>query len=319
MVYNDLIGLASHEFFHAFNVKRIRPAEMWPYRYHERNYTRLLWVSEGVTDYYSSRGKLRAGLINEEQYLQEVARVAGPVQRVEAARYISSEEASINVWIGGITGERQPFRVDYYSRGNVLGLLLDLSIRRDTNSARSLDDVMRALYRNYYKKNRGFTTSDLVTEINRLTGRNYQTFFDSFVGGTEPLPLDATFAYAGLRLEEQKSKIPLLGISMSADKAILSLVPGRPAEEAGMKTGDIFLSIGAISTDDPKWPDEYTRVYSTKEGETVTIKVLREGKPLQLDMKIKLGETSNWNLRRLPESTPRQKELLDRWLRGNPQ
>jgi predicted metalloprotease with PDZ domain len=112
IIHDDLIALTAHEFFHAFNVKRIRPAEMWPYRYDERNYTRLLWFSEGVTDYYTSRGKLRAGLINQDEYLREVANVAARVGTVEAARYISVEEASINVWIGGITGNLQPFRVE---------------------------------------------------------------------------------------------------------------------------------------------------------------------------------------------------------------
>ena len=83
-----------------------------------------------------------------------------------------------------------------------------------------------------------------------------------------------------------------------------------------MKPGDILLSIGPFSTDDPKWPDAYRRAYAGKEGETVPMKVLREGKPVQLDLKIRLGENSNWNLRRLPESTARQKELLDKWVSG---
>jgi predicted metalloprotease with PDZ domain len=315
-VRNNLISLASHEYFHVFNVKRIRPAELWPYRYEERNYTRLLWFSEGVTDYYTMRGRLRAGFINEEQYLQEVGRVVTSVQEVEAAKYIPVEEASINVWMGGITGDRQPFRVDYYSRGNVLGLLLDLSIRHHTKSKHSFDDVMRILYNNYYKKNRGFKTSDLVAEINRLTGRDYQPFFDRHVGGTDPLPLDETFAYAGLRLEEQKIKVPRLGISTSADWKITQVVPASPAEEAGTKTGDILLSIGPFITDDPTWPEQYRRAYAGREGETVEMKVLRDGKPVQLTIKIKLREDSNWSLRRLPESAPAQKELLEKWLGG---
>jgi predicted metalloprotease with PDZ domain len=316
MVYNDLISLTSHEFFHVFNVKRIRPAELWPYRYDARNYTRLLWFSEGVTDYYTPRGRLRAGLINEDQYLQEVANVAGSAQTVEAAKYISVEEASINVWIGGITGDRMPFRLDYYSRGSLIGLLLDLSIRHDTKSAHTLDDVLRVLYENYYKKNCGFKTSDLVTEINRLTGRDYQTFFERHVGGTEPLPVDEIFAYAGLRLEEQKNRVPRLGTATSPDRTIIYVAPGSPAEEAGAKLDDIFLSIGPFSTEDPKWPEEFRRAYAGREGETVEMKVTRDGKPVRLEVKIKLGESSKWNLSRLPESTPAQKELLDKWISG---
>ena len=317
MAYDGLIGLTAHEFFHAFNVKRIRPAELWPYRYDERSYTPLLWFSEGVTDYYTSRGKLRAGLIDEDQYLQEVENTVTQVLEVEAAKYISVEEASINVWIGGITGSRQPFRVDYYSRGNVLGLLLDLSIRHDTRNRHTLDDVLRVLYQNYYKKNRGFRTSDLVTEINRLTGRDYHPFFERYVGGTEPLPLHETFAYAGLRLEEQKTKVPRLGISTGNDQTLIALTPGGTVEAAGAKVGDRLVSIGPINTDDPKWVEEFRRAYADKEGETVAMNVIRDGKPLQLDLKIKLIELSNWKLQRPTTSaTPAQKELLDRWLSG---
>ncbi|MGB7924529.1 MAG: hypothetical protein WCF57_14905 [Pyrinomonadaceae bacterium] len=316
MARDDLIGLTSHEFFHAFNVKRIRPAELWPYRYDERNHTPLLWFSEGVTDYYTPRGRLRAGLIDEERYLQEVANVAGRAQALEAAKYISVEEASVNVWIGGITGDRMPFRVDYYARGSLIGLILDLSIRHDTKNAHTLDDVLRVLYRNYYKKNRGFKTSELVAEINRLTGRDYQPFFEKHVGGTEPLPLDQTLAYAGLRLEEHKNRLPRLGTATSPDRTITYVAPGGPVEEAGAKTGDIFLSIGPFSTDDPKWPEEFRRAYAGREGETVEMKITRDGKPLQLSVKIKLADASTWTLSRLPESAPAQKELLDKWLSG---
>lgn len=309
-----LSGLTSHEFFHAFNVKRIRPAEMWPYRYNERNYTPLLWVSEGVTDYYTDRGMLRAGLINRDFYLQRRARLLGFVQSVEAAKYISVEEASIETWLGG---RGRPFSVDYYSRGDALGLLLDISIRHDTRGAATLDDVLRALYRNYYKKGRGFTTDDLKATIKQLTKKDYQSFFEKYVSGTEPLPYEEVLAYAGLRLEERKDKVIRLGVSTAEDgKTITAVFPGTAAEAAGARKGDVFLSIGDIKADNPGWTAEFRKVYADKAGEVVPMQLLRDGKPLTLNLQIMPVEEVSVELRELPQLTAAQQSILDAWSSG---
>jgi predicted metalloprotease with PDZ domain len=314
--YNDLIGLTSHEFFHAFNVKRIRPAEMWPYRYDERNYTPLLWVSEGITDYYTHRGILRAGLLKRDEYLQAQGQVMANVQTVEAARYISAEEASINTWLGGIAGEGQPFSVDYYSRGHVLGLLLDLSIRHDTKGAATLDDVMRALYENFYKKNRGFTTDDLISIINSLTKKDYHPFFEKYVGGTEPLPYDEVLAYAGLRLDEKKSKVPRLGIGVEDGSFLITDVsPGSAAEAAGVHAGDTLVGIGDIPAA-PTWIAEFRKAYAKKIGTTATIYLLREGKPVPLKIEIREIEEPTTTMQRMPKPTKEQQAILDAWLAG---
>ncbi|HEX8707866.1 MAG TPA: hypothetical protein VF723_06350 [Pyrinomonadaceae bacterium] len=312
-----LVSLTSHEFFHAYNVKRIRPAEMWPYRYYERNYTPLLWVSEGVTDYYTDRGKLRAGLMKPEQYLEAQGRLLPFVQSVEAAKYISVEEASINTWFGGIGGGSQPFVVDYYSRGSVLGLLLDLSIRHDTNSKATLDDVMRSLYTDFYKRNRGFTTADLIATINRLTGKDYRAFFEKYVGGTEALPYESVLAYAGLRLQETKSKVIRIGISTQADAGsmIVAVTPGGAAEAAGVRVGDTLLGIGDTSAiNNPNWAAQFRQAYANRVGETATIYLMRDGKPISLGFKVVQVDVSNWSLEPVPGITKEQQALLDGWL-----
>ncbi|MBA2339301.1 MAG: M61 family metallopeptidase [Pyrinomonadaceae bacterium] len=314
--FDNLTGLTSHEFFHAYNVKRIRPAEMWPYRYEERNFTPLLWVSEGVTDYYTTRGMLRAGLMNRDAYLQYQGGVMGAVQAVEAARYISVEEASTNTWFGGIGGQNQPFSVDYYSRGHVLGLLLDLSIRHDTNNRQTFDDVLRYLYTNHYKNNRGFTTADLVGQINRMTGKDYRPFFEKYVSGTAPLPFAEVLAFAGLRFEERKTKLPRLGISQGAGDLITDVVRGSAAEAAGAKAGDRLLGVGNFSTDNPNWAAEFRQFYADKEGATVKMYLLRDDKPVILDVKVRLVENSAFALSQIPEIAPAQKALLDKWLAG---
>ncbi|HUQ34678.1 MAG TPA: PDZ domain-containing protein [Pyrinomonadaceae bacterium] len=315
-----LVSLTSHEFFHAYNVKRIRPAEMWPYRYYERNYTPLLWVSEGVTDYYTDRGKLRAGLMTPDSYLAAQGQLLPFVQSVEAAKYISVEEASINTWFGGIGGGAQPFVVDYYSRGDVLGLLLDLSIRHDTSSKSSLDDVMRALYTDFYKKSRGFTTENLITAINKLTGKDYHPFFEKYVSGTEALPYDQTLAYAGLRLNETSEKVIRLGITANGDNnTVTAVTPGGAAEAAGIKPGDVLVGIGDASiTNDPDWAANFRKAYANKVGEMVTLHILRESKPISLSMKVTQIDFPVWNMQRVPDMTKEQQALLDGWLAIKP-
>jgi predicted metalloprotease with PDZ domain len=312
-----LSGLTSHEFFHAFNVKRVRPAEMWPYHYDERNYTPLLWVSEGVSDYYTDRGLLRAGLINQDFYLQRRAGLLGFVQAVEAAKYISVEEASVDTWLGGIGGGGRPFSVDYYSRGDALGLLLDLSVRHDTRGSATFDDVMRALYANYYKKGRGFTTDDLKATIRQITKKDYQPFFEKYVSGTEPLPYDEVLGYAGLSLGEKKDKVLRLGVSTTEDgKNVRAVIPGGAAEAAGVHAGDILVSVGDIKVGNAGWAAEFRKTYADKVGQTVPIQVLRGEQPLTLNVEVRQAEQSSWELRRLPQPTASQQSILDAWLSG---
>src|SRR5689334_19667929 len=139
-----LIGTAAHEFFHLWNVKRLRPAEMWPYDYSRENETPLLWVSEGFTNHYGNLALLRSGLHNREQFLQAATQAITGVESNPARHYISPANSSTSTWLGYDTPVA--FGISYYTQGQNLGALLDLSIIRDTAGAAGLDDVMRTLY-----------------------------------------------------------------------------------------------------------------------------------------------------------------------------
>ncbi|PYS47619.1 MAG: peptidase M61 [Acidobacteria bacterium] len=160
--WKGFLGLVSHEFFHLWNVKRIRPDALGPFDYTKENYTKLLWVAEGITDYYSGLLLRRAGLISEEDYLR---RVAGNIQSLQATPgrlLMSAEEASFNSWIKEYRPDENSInsQISYYTKGALLGLLLDLEIRKLSKGAKSLDDVMRYLYTEFYKKNRNYTPED---------------------------------------------------------------------------------------------------------------------------------------------------------------
>ena len=164
---DDMVGQAAHEFFHVWNVKRIRPVQMWPYDYARENETPLLWVSEGFTSYYTSLTSYRAGLKDARTFVGEVARGIGEVEGNEARRYISASDSSTSTWIGYATPP--PFSISYYSQGRNLAALLDLSIRHDTSGVSGLDDVMRTLFTDFYQRGRGFSTEDLIRIVNRIT------------------------------------------------------------------------------------------------------------------------------------------------------
>lgn len=312
----NALGTHSHEFFHVFNIKRIRPAEMFPYRYDKRNYTTLLWVSEGITNYYGARGLLRAGLSTSEQFLKGQAQTMAFVQADESAKYVSVEESSIDTWLPNMFEGEQRFAPNYYPRGQIIGLLLDLSIRHDTNNGKSLDDVMRALYQDFYKKNKGFTTDDLINVVNNLTRKNYRDFFKKYVGGTELLPYEEVLAYAGLKLVETKSVFPSLGFNVLNGNIISILDKNNPAEAAGIRSGDVFLGIGNISSGKSDWLTEFQTAYKSKIGGDATVYILRDGKPFTTNLKITAQTVSTWNLNPMENLSASQQTLLKDWSAG---
>src|SRR5881396_1217285 len=187
--------LLSHEFFHLWNVKRIRPAEMWPYDYHAEQYTPLLWWSEGVTDYYADLTNLRSGLWTPSQFFDNA--IANIQQVDEAPEPWSVEDGSEATWIHEVYVNSSQL---YYPKGSLLGFLLDISIRDATDNAHNLDEVMRALYTRSYRQNKGFLTADLLSELRAAGMPDVDAFYHRYIDGREPLPYDSVFAKAGLRL-----------------------------------------------------------------------------------------------------------------------
>lgn len=205
----NLIGTASHEFFHAWNVKRIRPAEMWPYDYSRENATPLLWVSEGFTNYYASVALYRAGLRTRQQFVGSVQQAINGVEGNEARSYISPANSSASTWVGYDTPVA--FGISYYTQGQNLGALLDLSILHDSGGVSGLDDVMRALYREHYQRHIGFTTEQMIRIINRLTKRDYHSFYRNYVSGVEIPPYEKILGYAGYKVETSPRTRPAPG------------------------------------------------------------------------------------------------------------
>src|SRR2546425_2884009 len=237
--------LLSHEFFHLWNVKRIRPAEMWPYDYHAEQYTPLLWWSEGVTDYYADLTNLRSGLWTPDQFLGNV--VTNIKQVDEAPEPWSVEDGSEATWIHEVYVNSSQL---YYPKGSLLGFLLDISIRDATDNAHNLDQVMRTLYTRYYRSNKGFLTADLLSELRAAGLPDVDTFYRRYIDGRDSLPYETVFAKAGLVFRRNPVSSLFLGISAAPSPSggvlVQAVTPGSGAAGAGIEPGGVRTRSGDV-------------------------------------------------------------------------
>ncbi|MEP7274634.1 MAG: hypothetical protein ABI882_24305, partial [Acidobacteriota bacterium] len=196
------VGTVSHEHFHAWNVKRLKPAGFVPYDYSKEQYIQELWFAEGVTSYYGDVHMLRSGLITPEQFVVQQGGQIGGLQSNEARRWISVDDASTTTWLTYTPGG--PFTVNYYNKGQVLGFMLDLEIRGASGGRKTLDDVLRSLY----ERGRGYTNDDVERVASEMAGRSLKDFFARYVHGTDEIDYNSFLKHAGWRLEEVKADQP---------------------------------------------------------------------------------------------------------------
>jgi predicted metalloprotease with PDZ domain len=311
-----LAWTASHEFFHLWNVKRIRPVEMWPYDYSGENETALLWVSEGFSDYYGSLARYRSGLTSRAEFLKEVGANIRDVEKNDARNYISLAESSTATWLSyGDLSDRSS--LDYYSQGQYLGVLLDLSIRHDTKGRASLDDVMRGLYRDFYQHAKGFSIEDMIRIINRLTNRDYHDFYRRYVSGVEVPPTDAILAYAGFRIEKTALQLPALGFGgrppFDRVFTVGSVAPGSSAADAGLLVGDVITA-----TDGEKQNNPSVRAKMNSPelvGKTIKLTINRAGQEHEISFEVGSRKAQEvYNVVELSQSTPQQVAIREGWL-----
>jgi len=310
-----MIGTASHEFFHLWNVKRIRPAEMWPYDYSREDETPLLWVSEGFTNYYGAVALYRAGLRSRQQFVQNVEGAINGVESNEARGYISPADSSVSTWVGYDTPVA--FGISYYTQGQNLGALLDLSILHDTNGATGLDDVMRSLYRDFYQKGKGFTTEDMIGIVNRLTRRDYHDFYRKYVTGVEVPPYDAILGYGGYRAETISRQSPTIGVGLERSNEgvrISRVIAGGQAAKAGLQVGDVVL--GADGAELRKDPQALIAKLSEKVGRSAKLSIKRAGQELAIEVEVGTRSDVSYKVSELPNPSPDQVKIREAWLKA---
>jgi predicted metalloprotease with PDZ domain len=303
-----LIGTAAHEFFHLWNVKRIRPAEMWPYDYSRENETPLLWVSEGFTNYYASLMVYRAGITPEKEFLERRMSVAGDIEDNDVRNYISPASSSVSTWIGYDTP--QAFEISYYAQGENLGALLDLSIRHDTRGRAGLDDVMRALYNDFYKRGKGFTTEDMIAVVNSITKKDYHEFYRRYVFGTDVPDYAAIYAYAGFKVEPKTVATPEYGFETrfrDGGLYVLFVEAGGPAAKTGLRKDDVIQTVDGQSV---RAVD-----FEKLAGKTLKLAVKRDGSDIEVPYTVGSRATNSYAISDTPNPTSEQRKVRESWLK----
>jgi len=277
-------SLYAHEIFHAWNVKRLRPADLWPYHYDSSQPTPWLWVSEGITDYYADLAEVRGGIISDSGFY---ALTAGKINEVNAAGAVALEDASLNTWVHPVDGTGYI----YYPKGSLAGFMLDVMIRDASDNRQSLDNVMRDLYAATYKQGRGFTREDWWSAVTRAaSGKSFVEFDRKYIDGREPFPWSDILPLAGLRIIA--SRVPRLGIATTQDaKGVLieQVDPASSAGAAGVRGGDYLLAVNEISVLDQGFGAKFRASFqNAKDGQPITIRVNRSGTTLTFTGRLEL-------------------------------
>jgi predicted metalloprotease with PDZ domain len=301
--------LLAHESFHLWNVKRIRPAEMWPYDYHAEQFTPLLWWSEGVTDYYGDLTNLRAGLWTPERFLESVQQ---NIEQVESApEPWSEEDGSVATWINEVYVNSSQL---YYPKGSLTGLLLDISIRDASDNAHSLDDVTRALFARYYRQGKGFRTADLLGLLREMGMPNGDAFYQRYINGRDSLPYAAVFEKAGIAFTRQDASVAFVGVSSAVLPGgatyVRDVTPGSAAAEAGIEPGDVLIKIGDVPVSvDQDWAATFREHYTGKAGAPLALIVHRAGQTLTLNAHVRERTTSTFTVAAAANPTPKQARI----------
>jgi predicted metalloprotease with PDZ domain len=309
-----IIGTASHEFFHLWNVKRFRPAEMWPYDYSRENETPLLWVSEGFTNYYGNIALYRAGLNTREQFISSVAHAIAGVEGNDARAYISPANSSVSTWVGYDTPVA--FGISYYTQGQNLGALLDLSIIHDTGGASGLDDVMRALYREFYLKGKGFTTENMISIVNRLTKRDYHDFYRKYVWGVEVPNYAMILGYAGYDVETTPQSSFTIGMSVETTPAgpmVGRVFRDSPASRVALRAGDQLVSVDGLDLK-TEFPKAMARI-EERIGQSVRLAFKRAGTDHVVELPVDSQSETGHRLVEKPNPTPEHLKVRETWLK----
>jgi predicted metalloprotease with PDZ domain len=319
--YLGWLELASHELFHVWNGKRLRPIELGPFDYEREAHTRGLWVVEGITDYYGDLLLHRAGLSTREEFLASVSEKIEALQSAPGRAVQSIANASFDAWIKHYRpDENSPnTSISYYVKGAVVAWLLDLAIRRVTSGRRSLDEVMRAAYAQYSGA-RGFTEDEFRALAEQIAGTSLEPFWRSALDGTQELDYADALASIGLRFRSAAGGIALgparatLGATTRIDgsRLVISQVRrGTPAHSAGLNVDDEIVAVDDFRVR----PDQLEgRMEQYTPGDRVSVLVARRDRLLRIDMRLGAEPQKTWQLEVDPGAAAGQRANLELWL-----
>jgi predicted metalloprotease with PDZ domain len=313
------ITTAAHEFFHLWNVKRIRPQSLEPIDYTKEMYTRSLWFAEGVTSTYAAYAEVRTGLWTSNQFYEDLAFQIQELQDRPARKWQSVEESSLNAWLEKYPQYNQPeYSISYYNKGQLDGFLLDVLIRDATDNHKSLDDVMRLLNENFAKKGRFYNDSaDIEATAESVAGVSFKDFFAKYVAGTDELPYGETLTKAGLNLITTETPRADLGFeterAFAGDRITVSSVNvSSSAEKAGLHSGDVLLTVDGL----PAIPALWSWVHEHRPSDTIKLRVRRKNSEIDLSFTVGSATVEKYQIAPIKDASEKQRRIREGLLQG---
>jgi predicted metalloprotease with PDZ domain len=315
--YHVAMGLFSHEFFHTWNVKRMRPSGLGPFNYASEVYTKSLWIAEGITSYYDDLILRRAGMYTVEEYLEIFA--SGNIDQMKSlpgSRHQSAEEASFDTWTKFYKpNENSPnVTTSYYTQGAVIGWMIDMALRNGGHG--TLDEVMKRMYdETFLKEGRAYTDEEFEAACVGVGGGAVKEIFDSRVHGHEEVDFEKYLGYAGLRLgpkSKSQEKKGFLGVRLGAEDGrtvVKSVLAGSPAESMGLSVNDEVVGAAGLGLDKFSF---YVR--NAKEGQDTSLTVARDGRLMDVQGRIGSAPTLEWRVYPAEGATESQKALFKGWM-----
>ncbi|MDX6498022.1 MAG: hypothetical protein QOG23_1282 [Blastocatellia bacterium] len=329
--YDEALDAIAHEFFHVWNVKRLRPIELGPWDFTRPANTRGLWIAEGITNYYGHLMQRRAGLWDDAKLWSTLIEQITQVENSPGSRLMSAEESSLSApFIDDAPHAQQTnlanTSISYYPKGEILGLVLDLLIRGKTSGQASLDDVMRRMYdefyvkspnATYYLRGRGYQNEDFERMVSAVAGTDMSDFFKRYVRGVESPPYAEAFANVGLRFVREPQAPVWVGVSADENDPnnfkVAAVRPGSPAADAGLEVGDTINTFGGIHLT----PGNLLKTVGRyKPGDRVAVTVQRGRRAMQMSIVLGPPQVSTYRIEEMTNATAAAKALRAGWLKN---
>lgn len=316
--YESFLRLISHEFFHTWNVKQLKPKGLTPFDFTKENYTSELWIAEGGTSYYDGLILVRTGQMKKEEFYKEIKRGVEDERRRPGNRVQSVAESSFDAWVKFWRRTPNAFNSesDYYAKGSYVCLVLDLEIRNASEGKYSLDDVFKAMYERFPLDVKGYTNDDFRKVCEEFAGKKLSGFFDDYVTGTKPIEWERFLGYAGLELRSDDSTIvPVVGLitSKKGDKILVEQVlTGSSGEKAGIMSGDEIIAFNGSRL---SYEEMENRIKELKTGDRVKLTAFRNDRMMEFSLTLEEKKLANYYLKENERPSGLQKKIFNDWLR----
>ncbi|MEJ8758505.1 M61 family peptidase [Pontibacter sp. H259] len=319
-LYKEFLGVSSHELFHTWNIKKIRPKEMLPYDLTQENYFKTGYVAEGITTYYGDYILARSGMFTAQQYFDELNTTLQRYFADYSRHYMSVADSSFDLWLDGYKPGIPDRKVSIYIKGALTALLLDLQLRKGTNNQAGLDTVMRELWKRFGKKSIGYTVQDYAALVDEIAGQSFKGYFDIYINGTAPIEpaLDEALKYVGCTLKQQENTLlyeSRFGFKITTDQTIkvTAIAPASPAFNS-LSIDDELVALNGRKLEQ----NLQHLLQQLTSSETITLTLFRE-KQLRQVILTPTAHTyyPKYTIEKRPDATASEKANFKLWLHQN--